>query len=71
MRQLKRTKARVLGGVCGGIAYWVGMPASIARIVLVCSVLAYGIGIGLYILFWIFVPEWEDDPKDLSRITSS
>ncbi len=48
-----------LGGVCEGIGRELGTEAWIVRLLLVLSVLAYGVGILPYILLWIFVPKEE------------
>jgi len=48
---------RWLGGVCGGIARATGLDSWIWRLIFVVLFLAFGSGILLYILLWIFVPE--------------
>ena len=49
---------RVLGGVCGGLARWLGWPPAGVRIlyvlISVCS--AAFPGILVYLLLWIFMP---------------
>jgi phage shock protein PspC (stress-responsive transcriptional regulator) len=69
-RKLRRvTEDEWIGGVCGGVAYWLGVPVWLTRLVWTCAALFYGIGIGLYILLWIFLPKWEDTPADYEQIT--
>ncbi|MFN3303572.1 MAG: PspC domain-containing protein [Roseateles sp.] len=48
---------RWLGGVCGGIARATGLDSWVWRLIFVVLFLAFGSGILLYILLWIFVPE--------------
>ncbi|RZL37272.1 MAG: PspC domain-containing protein [Rubrivivax sp.] len=48
---------RWIGGVCGGIARATGLDSWIWRLIFVVLFLAFGSGILLYILLWIFVPE--------------
>jgi phage shock protein C len=47
---------RILGGVCGGIAEYLGVDPVIIRLLWVAGTLAWGFGILLYIIFWIVVP---------------
>lgn len=52
-------KDRVLGGVCGGIAEWLGWSATSVRILyVVVSILSVGFpGTLVYIVLWIAMPE--------------
>jgi len=59
LRRSRRT--RVLAGVCGGIADWLGWNPTLVRIlyvvVSVCS--AAFPGILVYIVLWVLMPEGE------------
>lgn len=48
---------RVLSGVCSGIAAYLGLDASIVRIITVLLVFAAGVPLILYIVLWIAMPE--------------
>jgi phage shock protein C len=48
---------RWVGGVCGGIALATGTESWIWRLVVSALTLAYGTGLVIYLLLWIFVPE--------------
>ena len=50
---------RILAGVCGGIAEWLGWSATTVRILFVLvSVLSAAFpGILVYVLLWLFMPE--------------
>lgn len=48
---------RWVGGVCGGIARATGLDSWVWRLIFTVLFLAFGSGILLYILLWIFVPE--------------
>ena len=48
---------RWLGGVCGGVARATGVDSWIWRLIFTVLFLAFGSGILLYILLWIFIPE--------------
>ena len=58
LHQLRRSRAdRMIGGVCGGLGTYTGMPAWSWRVLFCLSVIGFGFGILLYVLLWLFVPE--------------
>lgn len=57
---LRRSRSdRMLAGVCGGLAKYLGMDATVVRVVYVLvSVLTVAFpGILVYLIFWLIVPE--------------
>ena len=58
----------IFAGVCAGIAYALGIPTWIVRLVAVCLALS-GTGILVYIIMWIILPDWEPDPPDFDAVT--
>ena len=48
---------RYLGGVCSGIAAWLGTTALAIRLVFLVITLFYGISIVAYFLLWIIIPK--------------
>jgi phage shock protein PspC (stress-responsive transcriptional regulator) len=48
---------RVLGGVCGGIGIYLGIDPIIIRIIFLLVFFGFGIGLLIYIIMWIVVPE--------------
>ncbi len=46
----------MLGGVCGGLADYLNIDKSVARIIFAALFLAGSIGFWIYILMWIIVP---------------
>ena len=59
---LKRSvENRMIGGVCGGIAEWLGWDPTLVRVlfVLVSIFSAAFPGIIVYIVLWILMPERE------------
>jgi len=59
--KLTRSKDRMIAGVCGGIADYLGWPAGRVRIIFVLiSVLSVAFpGILVYILLWFVMPQSE------------
>jgi len=60
-KPLRRSrKHRIIAGVCGGLAEWLGWNPTVTRVVFVLvSLLPLLSGILVYILMWLFVPEEE------------
>jgi phage shock protein PspC (stress-responsive transcriptional regulator) len=58
-RKLRRSRNRVIAGVCGGIAEWFGWPAGRTRLAYVLlSILSAAFpGILVYLLLWIVMPD--------------
>ena len=56
---LKRSRNRVIAGVCGGIAEWLGWDPTLVRIlfVLVSVVSAAFPGLLVYVVLWIVMPK--------------
>lgn len=66
---LRRSRSnRMIAGVVGGLARYLGMDVTLARVLFVlisiCS--AAFPGILIYILFWVLTPEEEGDPRIVS-----
>jgi len=57
MRRLYRsTTDRVFGGVCGGLAAWLGVSPLFVRIMFMLIAMADGAGLALYVALWLLVP---------------
>jgi phage shock protein C len=57
IRRLYRSgNDRILGGVCGGIAEYLGVDPMIIRLIWVISIFAWGFGVLAYIIAWIIIP---------------
>lgn len=57
-RKLYRSrKNRVFGGVAGGLAEYFGLDPILMRVIFVIITLINGIGLILYIILWIVIPE--------------
>ena len=56
--RLRRARLdRWLGGVCGGLGRISGMESWIWRVVFAGFTFFFGVGVLIYLLMWIFVPE--------------
>jgi signal transduction histidine kinase/phage shock protein PspC (stress-responsive transcriptional regulator) len=59
---LRRDPARrILGGVCAGIAARLGVDPLVVRIAFLALALAGGLGIALYVLAWVAIPNSEGE----------
>ena len=62
-RTLRRSRdERVIAGVCGGLAEYLGVDPVLVRIAALLLVFAGGAGIVLYAIGWIAIPE---EPEEL------
>lgn len=59
---LKRSRDRVIAGVCGGLAEWLGWKADRVRIAyVIVSILSAAFpGIIAYLLLWLVMPDAEE-----------
>ena len=57
MAELIRPRTgRVIGGVCAAIANRFDMSAVVVRVLMVGSVVFFGLSIGLYLILWLLIP---------------
>lgn len=70
---------RVFGGVCGGLGAYMDIDPVIIRVILVVLFFAFGVGLLVYLIMWIVVPEarttaqkleMRGDPVNASNIGS-
>ena len=61
-RALRRSRNRMIAGVCGGLADWLGWPANRVRILYVLvSVISVAFpGILVYLILWFLMPAPDD-----------
>ncbi len=57
MKRLYRSKDRIIGGVCGGIAEHLGVDPTLIRVLWVVGSLMWGAGVFAYLLCWLIIPE--------------
>jgi phage shock protein C len=59
---LKRSRdQRIIAGVCGGIAEWLGWSAGTTRLLYVLLTLFTGVPAILYLVLWVVMPERDRD----------
>ena len=57
-RQLRRSADdRMLAGVAGGIARYLGADVTLVRVIIAALTLLNGLGLALYIAAWLLIPE--------------
>jgi len=65
-KKLYRSKTRLLGGVCAGLAEFLDLDPSIIRLIFIIVTLLGGSGILIYILLWLIIPE-EGQPAEITE----
>ncbi len=60
--KLKRSNDRMIAGVCGGIAEWLGWKTDRVRVVyVIVSILSAAFpGIIVYLLLWLLMPDADE-----------
>jgi phage shock protein PspC (stress-responsive transcriptional regulator) len=61
-RKLYRSQTnRKLAGVCGGLAKYLNLDATVVRVIFVALALLGGAGIPIYLAMWLLVPNQTQD----------
>ena len=55
--RLYRSRNKMIGGVCAGLARYFNVDPTIVRLLWVASVIFMGTGILFYLVCWILIPE--------------
>jgi phage shock protein PspC (stress-responsive transcriptional regulator) len=71
LRLVRSVTDRKLGGVCAGLADYLGMDVSLVRVLAVLSVFFYGFGLIAYLVAWIVIPEGSAVPGPHMAIPAS
>jgi phage shock protein PspC (stress-responsive transcriptional regulator) len=56
-RLCRSRQNRMLAGVCGGIAEYLGWDPTLVRVAWIVLTLLGGSGILIYLIFWLVMPE--------------
>jgi phage shock protein PspC (stress-responsive transcriptional regulator) len=66
VKKLRRTRqGRIVAGVCSGVGEFVGVDANIIRAGLAIATFFGGLGVGIYAIGWLLLP---DEDKDSSIV---
>ncbi|MEU8107084.1 PspC domain-containing protein [Nonomuraea muscovyensis] len=58
IKQLRRTRdGRIIAGVCSGVGNYLGIDANLIRIGLAIATLFGGMGVGVYAIGWLLMPD--------------
>ncbi|WP_223669040.1 PspC domain-containing protein [Kangiella shandongensis] len=58
MAELKRSRDKVIAGVCGGLAKWLGWDVTMTRLLYaLLTIFTAFAGVIVYIILWIVMPE--------------
>lgn len=56
--RLRRSHSdRSIAGVCGGLAKYLGIDATVLRVLMLCLVIFGGMSLWVYIIMWLLIPE--------------
>lgn len=55
-RLYRSSEDKILGGVCGGLARYLGVDPLLVRILFVLLALANGLGVLTYFVLWVLIP---------------
>ena len=65
MKKLYRSRSdKVIGGVCGGLAEYLGIDSSIIRLITLALIFVGGVSIWIYIIAALVIPLEPKDPED-------
>ncbi|WP_297410091.1 PspC domain-containing protein [uncultured Alistipes sp.] len=56
-KSLYRSSDRILAGVCGGLADYLGLDRSMVRLATLIGILFLGLSVWVYVFMWLIVPE--------------
>ena len=61
-KKLYRSKAnKMLVGVCGGLGEYFNLDPTLIRLIMVLLIFAYGVGLLIYLIGWIIIPERKEE----------
>ena len=48
---------RMIGGVCGGLAEYLGVDPTVVRVIMALATFVGGMSILVYLIMWLLIPE--------------
>lgn len=67
-RLMRSTSDRILAGVCGGLAAYLGIDTMLVRLAFLLLVPASGVGLITYLTLWLLMPEEGTSSKSAGDI---
>jgi len=71
MKKLQKSNNKIIAGVCGGIANYFGIDATIVRLAWVIFTFIWGIGFFAYIIAILIMPPSDLSSDDISNLKSA
>ncbi len=56
-RLVRSKRERMIAGVCGGLAQYMGLDPTIIRLVFILLIIAPPSGVLIYMILWLIMPE--------------
>ncbi len=56
-KKLTKSNNRIIAGVCGGVAEFLGWDPTLVRVIWALCILLGGFGLILYIILWLVMPK--------------
>ena len=69
-RLLRLRQGRMVAGVCTGLAAYFGVDVNLVRLAFGVFTVFYGLGILLYLIAWVILPEDSEDHSILESFLS-
>ena len=67
-RLTRSNSDRVIAGVCGGLAAYLDIDSVLVRLAFVVLLFASGIGLPIYVILWIVMPEQDSDSSSDAEV---
>lgn len=68
-RLMRSETDKMIAGVCGGLAAYLGVDPVLVRLAFVILLLASGVGLAIYVILWVIMPTASRSEPDI-RIVS-
>ena len=69
-RLLRIRQGRIVAGVCAGLGAYFGVDVNLVRLAFGVFTVFYGLGILLYLVAWLILPEQGEDGSIVESIVS-
>jgi phage shock protein PspC (stress-responsive transcriptional regulator) len=67
-RLTRSNNDRVIAGVCGGLAAYLDIDSVLVRLAFAILLIASGIGLPIYVILWIVMPEQDSDSSSDAEV---